>query len=87
MEQGFQQTGQGQAMQFNLVKTERATLRGQSEAAKASIVCCFVAAFDTDITAGRLRPIIDRALPFAQANEAHRVLAAGENFGKVVLEM
>jgi hypothetical protein len=30
MEQGFQQAGQGQAMQFNLVKTKRETLRGQS---------------------------------------------------------
>ncbi len=30
MEQGFQQAGQGQTLQFNLVKTEQAILRGQS---------------------------------------------------------
>ena len=30
MQQGFQQSGQGQALQFNLVKTEQATLRSQS---------------------------------------------------------
>ena len=34
---------------------------------------------------GTLSPIVHAAVPFAEAPEAHRILAARENFGKVVL--
>ena len=36
---------------------------------------------------GKLRPVIDRVLPLAEAREAHRILANREQFGKVVLEI
>jgi NADPH:quinone reductase-like Zn-dependent oxidoreductase len=34
---------------------------------------------------GRLDPVVDRELPLSEAAEAHRVLAAREAFGKIVL--
>jgi NADPH:quinone reductase-like Zn-dependent oxidoreductase len=34
---------------------------------------------------GVLRPVIDRVLPLSQAADAHRLLEAGEVFGKIVL--
>lgn len=34
---------------------------------------------------GRLRPIVDRVFPLAEAAEAHRYLDQREQFGKVVL--
>jgi NADPH:quinone reductase-like Zn-dependent oxidoreductase len=37
------------------------------------------------VAAGRLRPVVDRVLPFDQAAEAHRLLAARAVFGKIVL--
>ena len=37
------------------------------------------------VAAGRLRPVVDRVLPFEQAAEAHRLLAARSVFGKIVL--
>jgi putative PIG3 family NAD(P)H quinone oxidoreductase len=37
------------------------------------------------LSAGKVRPIVARVLPLAQAAEAHRLLEAGEIIGKVVL--
>jgi len=39
------------------------------------------------VASGRLRPIVDRVLPLEQISEAHRILAAREVFGKVVLTL
>ena len=37
------------------------------------------------IASARVRPIIGARYPIDQAGEAHRVLAAGETYGKVLL--
>lgn len=37
------------------------------------------------IAAGKFRPVVDRSFPLAQAPDAHRYLAAKQQFGKVVL--
>ncbi|MFN8625082.1 MAG: NAD(P)H-quinone oxidoreductase [Candidatus Binatia bacterium] len=63
------------------------TLRSRSAADKAAIVASFLARFGTALDAGRLRPVIDRVLPLAEAAEAHRVLKSSVHFGKVVLRV
>jgi putative PIG3 family NAD(P)H quinone oxidoreductase len=37
------------------------------------------------LAAGRLRPVVDRCLDWAQAAEAHALMERNENFGKIVL--
>jgi putative PIG3 family NAD(P)H quinone oxidoreductase len=61
------------------------TLRTRPLAEKAALVAAFRARFGADLEAGRIRPVIDRVLPFAEAGEAHRLLQASGHFGKVVL--
>jgi putative PIG3 family NAD(P)H quinone oxidoreductase len=61
------------------------TLRTRSLEEKARLVAAFRARFGADLAAGRIRPVVDRVLPFAQAGDAHRLLQASEHFGKLVL--
>ncbi|HAL57367.1 MAG TPA: alcohol dehydrogenase [Bacteroidetes bacterium] len=37
------------------------------------------------IEEGKLKPVIDRVLPLTEVREAHRIVEAGEHFGKVVM--
>jgi NADPH:quinone reductase-like Zn-dependent oxidoreductase len=37
------------------------------------------------VAAGELHPVIHAALPLSEAREAHRILEAREQFGKVLL--
>jgi putative PIG3 family NAD(P)H quinone oxidoreductase len=61
------------------------TLRARPPEEKARIVAAFRDRFGADLEAGRIRPVVDRALPFERAADAHRLLQASEHFGKVVL--
>jgi putative PIG3 family NAD(P)H quinone oxidoreductase len=61
------------------------TLRARSVEEKAGIVRGFLARFGDDLAAGRIRAVVHRVLPLADAAEAHRALAASEQFGKIVL--
>jgi NADPH2:quinone reductase len=48
-------------------------------------------AFERDVgellASGRVRPIIDRVVPFEQAVEAHRHMESNANFGKIVIAL
>jgi putative PIG3 family NAD(P)H quinone oxidoreductase len=63
------------------------TLRARSVAEKSKIVAHFVEQFGPALAAGRLRTIVDRVLPLAEAAEAHRVVASSAHFGKVILKV
>ena len=63
------------------------TLRGRSTGEKGSLVANFVARFGAALRAGRVRPVVDRVLPLAEAGEAHRVMKASQHFGKIVLRV
>jgi putative PIG3 family NAD(P)H quinone oxidoreductase len=62
-------------------------LRSRPAAEKAAIVASVVEHVWPQVASGALKPVVDRVLPIEQAGEAHRVVEAGENFGKVVLVM
>jgi putative PIG3 family NAD(P)H quinone oxidoreductase len=61
------------------------TLRARPVEEKARIIRAFLERFGAHLADGSIRPVVDRTLPFEQAAEAHRLLAAGEIFGKIVL--
>jgi len=63
------------------------TLRARPVDEKGRIIEAFVRRFGAELVTGAIRPIIDRVMPLEQVSEAHRMLAAGEIFGKLVLEM
>jgi NADPH2:quinone reductase len=61
------------------------TLRSRPAAAKAGILQSLVDRFGDRIRDGRIRPVVDTVLPIERVAEAHRRLARGEVFGKIVL--
>lgn len=63
------------------------TLRPQSVAEKAAIVGRFRQHWLPKLERGAVRPVIHAVLPFAEMREAHRIIEANENFGKVVVTL
>ena len=62
-------------------------LRGRPLEQKAAICAAVVAGLWPALADGRVRPVVDRVLPLAEAAEAHRVVAASEHVGKVLLQV
>ena len=62
------------------------TLRAKPAEEKGRIIGEFIRRFGPDLVTGAIRPVVDRVLPLEEVAEAHRLLAAGEIFGKLVLE-
>lgn len=62
-------------------------LRARSRQEKAELVAAFRAFADERLADGRLRPRVERILPFADIAEAYAILAAGGTSGKIVVQM
>jgi putative PIG3 family NAD(P)H quinone oxidoreductase len=60
-------------------------LRNRTRESKAAIVAAVIDNVWPSIESGEIAPVIDRAVPMAEAAEAHRVLEASQHIGKVVL--
>ena len=61
------------------------TLRARPLAEKAAIVSAVRENVWPLVSAGKLVPVIDRALPMSSAAEAHRILEGGDQTGKLLL--
>jgi NADPH:quinone reductase-like Zn-dependent oxidoreductase len=59
----------------------RITIKGRPGYHAPDVAKCFVAAAE-----GKIKPHIARVLPLSQAPEAHRMMEAGEEQGKIVLD-
>ncbi|MCU0295792.1 MAG: NAD(P)H-quinone oxidoreductase [Candidatus Nanopelagicales bacterium] len=63
------------------------TLRARPVEQKGAIVAEVVKHLWPGVADGRVRPFIDRVLPWTEGAEAHRVLERGDNIGKVLLQV
>jgi putative PIG3 family NAD(P)H quinone oxidoreductase len=63
------------------------TLRTRPAHEKGSLIARFQERFGTALSAGRVRPVVDRVLPLAEAAEAHRAMKSSAHFGKIVLRV
>ena len=61
------------------------TLRNRDVAFKSLVADELARTVWPHVEAGRLKPVIDRTFPLAEAAEAHRRMEAGDHVGKIVL--
>ncbi|PSR31991.1 MAG: NADPH quinone oxidoreductase [Sulfobacillus benefaciens] len=74
------------------ILNRRLTIRGTALRSRPSydkmrLVQTFARRTMVDFNTGRLKPIIDRIMPWEQAGEAHRILATNQTTGKLVLKV
>lgn len=86
---GMQQGRRGE-LDLGLMMERRATvlvtaLRSRPLAQKLAIMADVRDRVWPMVAAGRVRSVVHARLPLAQAGEAHRAMAAGEPFGKILL--
>jgi len=62
-------------------------LRARSLTEKIDIARRFKQNWLPLLASGRIKPIVDRVFPLAQAADAHRYMEENRNFGKIVLEI
>ena len=60
-------------------------LMPRSSAEKARLVAAVRKAVWPLIDEGRVKPVIDRTFPLAQAAEAHAYMESGQHIGKILL--
>jgi len=75
-----------QVMRKGLILTS-STLRPKSAAEKARLAQCISKHLLPLIAAGKIAPVVYHTVPLAQAADAHRILEANANIGKVLLEV
>ena len=63
------------------------TLRARPVEEKARIVRAFLDRFGESFRAGKIRPVIEAAMPLERAADAHRLVQSSAHFGKVVLRV
>lgn len=63
------------------------TLKARSDAEKAALVARFATEILPGFADDRLRVLVDRAYPLAEAADAHRRLASSQHIGKLVLDV
>ncbi|MDD6793301.1 MAG: NAD(P)H-quinone oxidoreductase [Thermobifida fusca] len=72
-------------MLIKRLSVHAATLRSRPLEEKAAIVAQVTERVWPLVERGEIRPVVDRVLPLSQAAEAHRVLEASEQVGKILL--
>ncbi len=66
------------------IKLIGSTLRSRPSDLKAQVLADLKRSLWPSFSSGAIKPVIYRALPIAQAEEAHAILQRRENIGKVV---
>jgi NADPH:quinone reductase-like Zn-dependent oxidoreductase len=61
------------------------TLRSRTDAEKGAIRDAVAARVWPLVAAGRIKPVIDKVFPLAEAGAAHRAMARGGHIGKILL--
>ncbi|MBH81895.1 MAG: NAD(P)H-quinone oxidoreductase [Gammaproteobacteria bacterium] len=75
------------ALLMKRVRLIGSTLRARSVGYKSRVMEGLRENVWPEIEAGNIKPVVHAVLPIAQAGQAHALMAADENFGKIVLSV